>query len=516
MKSFIARHADKVIGVLSGFDRVVFRGTLRPLAYVEGFRSFLWRRQVLLKDFGAFVRRTSDRLKLASLNLAAFANRPVIYLPSAATSKEEVARKVLAEQPVETGLICILESVEPCMTFDIHRNRCTKRLELRSKLGKCKHLYHYFPDHRFGLASVRMQTWFPFSIQICMNGREWHARQMDRMGIEHVRRDNCFTRVGNLRLAQQLMDEQLQIDWPEALDRFADPVFPSRADILDDPTLDYYWSVHQSEWATDVLFESSTDLAAIYPALVRHGITHFSSPDVMRFLGGKVHGAFKGEIISDFRDRPEGVRVKHRVRANSVKVYDKKGSVLRVETTINDPAEFKVFRPVEGGDSEKKDWRPMRKGIADLHRRAQVSQASNERYLEALAAADVSTPLGELVSQVQRRAKIGNSKVRALRPLDPHDMSLLQAVNHGEFVVNGFRNRDIAETLYGSPPSLSKQRRARTAKVTRQLRMLRAHGLIRKIPRTHRYHVTDKGRQIIGALLTVREVSVKQLDTAAA
>jgi hypothetical protein len=138
---------------------VVFRGTLRPLAYVEGFRSFLWRRQVLLKDFGAFVRRTSDRLKLASLNLAAFANRPVIYLPSAATSKEEVARKVLAEQPVETGLICILESVEPCMTFDIHRNRCTKRLELRSKLGKCKHLYHYFLDHRFGLASVRMQTW---------------------------------------------------------------------------------------------------------------------------------------------------------------------------------------------------------------------------------------------------------------------------------------------------------------------------------------------------------------------
>jgi hypothetical protein len=516
VKSFIAHHKDNIIGVLNGIDRMVFRGTLRMLSNVGGFRSFLSRKGVLLKDFGKFVHETSEQLKEASLHEATLANRPVVYLPSAKRSKEEVALKVLAKQPVESGLICVIKAVESCKTYEIHRNRQAKRLELRKKDGKCSYFYHYLLHPHFGLINVRIQTWFPFSIQICLNGREWLSRQMDRMDIGYVRRDNCFTRIDNIGWAQRLMDEQLQIDWPSALGRLADIVFPGRDALLDDPRLNYYWSAHQSEWATDILFENSAKLAAIYPALVRHGITHFSSPDVMRFLGQKVHGSFKGEIISSFLNRPEGVRIKHRVDANSVKLYDKKGSVLRVETTINDPRQFKVYRPVEGGDPEQMQWRPMRKGIADLHRRAKVSQASNDRYLEALAEADTSTPVGPLLSQVCKPARIGKVRVRALRPLDPADTRLLQAVNDGGFVVNGFRNRAIAQILYGPPPRQADQRRSRAAKVTRQLRLLRAHGLIRKLPHTHRYQVSKKGRQIIGALLTLREVSVQQLDTAAA
>ena len=516
MKSFIARHAEKITGVLSGFDRLVLRGTLRPVAYVGGFRSFLMRRGVLLKDFGEFVRRSSARLKLASLNLADIAGRPQIYLPSARTSKEGIARKVLAENPVETGLICILSTVEPCTTFEIHRNRGTKKLEIQKKFGKCMHLYHYFIDPRFGFCSARIQTWFPFSIQVCVNGREWLAGQMRRMELEHVRRENCFPWIESVSRAQKLMDEQLTICWPETLDRIADAVFPSRCEILGDPTLDYYWSVHQSEWATDVMFETSQDLAAIYPALVNYGITHFSSPDVMRFLGKKVPNAFRGEIVSDFKDRPEGVRVKHRVRHNSIKVYDKQGSILRVETTINDPCQFKVYRTKQGDEDGAMSWQPMRKGIADLHRRTKVSHAANERYLDALAAADTSTPLGQLLAQIGKPARLGNQRMRPLRPLDPKDLALLQAVNRGEFTVNGFQNRDIAQDLFGDPPRDTKAKRARSARTTRLLRLLRAHGLIKKIPHTHRYQVTNRGRSIIGALLSVRQVPVNQLHTSAA
>lgn len=513
MKSFIARHADRVIGVLSGFDRLVFRGTLRGLAYVGGFQTFLWRRGVLLKDFGEFVHRTSDRLKLASLNLADRAGRPEIYLPSASTSKEERARKVLADDPVESGLICILSTVEPCTTFEIHRNRRTKRLELQKKFGKCKHFYHYFLHPRFGFCSARLQTWFPFSIQICLNGREWLAGQMRRMEIEHVRRGNCFPWIESFARAQKLMDQQLDVCWSEALDGIADSIFPSRKDILDDHTLAYYWSVHQSEWATDLSFETSADLADIYPALVRHGISHFSSPDVLRFLGQKVSGAFRGEIQSNFKDRPEGVRVKHSAQNNSIKIYDKMGRLLRVETTINDPSKFKVYRTSEGDTGGTKAWRPMRKGVADLHRRTRLSQAANERYLEALADADTSTPVGHILSRITKPARLGKTKLRAIRLLDPHDVDLLRTVNRGEFVVHGFRNRDIAQILFGETPSSSKQRRARSAKVTRLIRLLRAHRLIRKLPHTHRYRVTKRGREIIGTLLTVRQVPVNQLDT---
>jgi len=192
------------------------------------------------------------------------------------------------------------------------------------------------------------------------------------------------------------MDRQLKSAWPKLLGRIARMLNPAHGSIFEDFPVDYYWSVYQSEWATDAMFKNSSALAEIYPALVQHGITAFSSPDVMRFLGKKVHGAYQGEIISDFKDRPEGVRIKHRVGLNSVKLYDKQGSVLRAETTINNPYGFKVFRPVEGDAGGRCAWRLMRKGIADLHRRSRVSQASNERYLDAPASVDTSTPLGKL------------------------------------------------------------------------------------------------------------------------
>jgi len=133
---------------------------------------------------------------------------------------------------------------------------------------------------------------------------------------------------------------------------------------------------HQSEWATDIAFNDAKAITPLYPALVLHAIRRFSSGDVMRFLGGKVHGGFQGEIVSDFKDRPEGLRVQHRVGGNSVKMYAKAGSILRVETTIHDARGIKSFRPKEGGPESERKWRPLRKGTADLHRRVEVSQAA--------------------------------------------------------------------------------------------------------------------------------------------
>jgi hypothetical protein len=199
------------------------------------------------------------------------------------------------------------------------------------------------------------------------------------------------------------MDQQLTLHWKPALDRIARDLNPLHAQIFKPWPQSYYWSAYQSEWATDLLFRDPTSLAAIYPALVRHATLHFHSPDVLRFLGRKgAHGNFTGELVSSFKHRPEGVRVKHWIQGNSAKMYDKAGSVLRVETTIANPTGFKVFRPADRGPRRAFAWRPLRKGIADLHRRAQVSQRSNEAYLEALAAVDDSTPLHQILDSVSR------------------------------------------------------------------------------------------------------------------
>ncbi len=515
MKAFIARHADRILGVLSGFDRLVFRGTLRRISFSEGLMSFLWKRQVLLKDFGAFAEATTKTLREASEVEARRLGRPVIHLTSSRTDKEKLAERILKQDGISRGLIAVLTCVEPCMTFDIHRNREAKRLELVTRFRKCLHLYHYWIDPLFGFMHGRIQTWFPFSIQVCLNGREWLARQMDQAGVAYKRRDNCFAWIEDVEAAQKLMDQQLATAWPEKLTQIARALNPVHDRIFKDFETNYYWSAWQSEWATDLMFKSSAALAQIYPPLVLHGITSFSSPDVMRFLGRKVRSDFQGEIVSDFKDRPEGVRIKHRVGVNSVKLYDKQGSVLRAETTMNDPGDFKVFRPKEGEPKGKPAWRQLRRGVADLHRRAQVAQACNERYLDAFAAVDTATPFGEILQHVCKPTTWKRQRVRALRPWAEPDLSLLRAIGHGEFQLNGFRNRDLQALLYTHPATDQQENRARSGRVTRLLRLLRAHGLIKKVPSTHRYKLTSLATQLIPAVLAVQRATLQQLQAAA-
>jgi hypothetical protein len=261
---------------------------------------------------------------------------------------------------------------------------------------------------------------------------------------------------------------------------------------------------------------------AIYPGLVRHGMSVLGSREVMRFLGKRVpiHGgidrSFKGEVTSDLRQRPEGVRVKHRVKDNSVKMYDKQGSVLRVETTINDPHDLKVYRPKEGdGEDAPRKWRYMRKGVADLHRRTQVSQRANDRYFDSLATAADTTPLSQLTDQICRRIRFKGRPVRAINPLSSEDATLLAAVARGEFAINGFRNRDLRPLLFGSSRRPRKQITREAAAVTRKLQLLRAHGLIKKLPKSHRYQLTDRGRLIIHALIAARQADTATLTKAA-
>jgi hypothetical protein len=515
VERFLQKHADKVIGVLSGFDRLVLGGSLRRIAYALGMKGLLWDRQILLKDFGDFAQAATERLKQATVSYADELSRPVVYLASSQTDKEQVALSIAERDGVREGLVCVISCVEPVKGFDVLRNAQAKRLELVMRERKCLHYYHYMVDPVFGWMNARVATWLPFSMQICLNGREWLSRQMDAEGLRYRRADNCFPWIEDFAAAQRLMDRQLRTDWPRELGRIAALLNPVRDEILQRPVLPY-WTTRQSEWATDVAFKDARSLASIYPALVLHGITTFASPDVMRFLGKKLDLRFRGEVVSDRRERPEGVRIKHRVGINSVKLYDKQGSVARVETTINDPQAFKVYRPAEGDDSGTKAWRTMRRGVADQHARAMASQACNERYLDALADVDTATPLGELLTDVCKGVTWNGRRVRGLRPLPGGDLELLQAICRGEFAIDGLRNRDLQAHLFKSAPASAAERKRRCAKVTRLLRLLRAHGILHKIPRTHRYKLAPRGRELAAAILATQRLTLDQINKLAA
>jgi hypothetical protein len=522
VQQFVAKHAEHVIGTLSGFDRLVFRGTMRALCSRSGLMSYLWAVQVRLTDFAAHALNLTELLKDASLSLARQSGRPVQYLTSAASNKEDIARQIAAADHIKHGLICVLTAVEPCWSFEIVRDRANKRIEAEPRYRKCLHLYHYQIHPRFGFMSARIQTWMPFRIQICVNGREWLARSMDAAGLHYLQRDNCFTWLEHPERAQQLMDRQVRSDWPVLLNDIARSLNPLHKTMFAAFPMEYYWSTYQSEWATDVMFGKSATLAHLYPRLVQHGLTTFLSPDVMRFLGrkappgGGLPRRLQAEVVSDVKRRVEGVRIKHRVGENSVKMYDKQGSVLRVETTINNVDDFKTFRAPENKPDAAPSWQRMRKGVADLHRRAEVSQAANDRYLQALASVEDTTSLGELAARLCRPIRHNGRRVRALNPHAPADAALLTAISRGEFTLNGFRNRDLRALLFNQAPASKSERHRQAAAVSRKLLLLRAHHLMRKVPRTHRYHLTKAGRIAVTALIAARNANTQQLTRLAA
>ena len=521
MHKFNAKYADRIQGVLSGFDRLVFRGSLRKIACPFGMQGYLWANRVPLKEFGSHVNEIGARVKDAALRWVREAGRPVQYLQSSKDDKEEIARSIARKDKVTQGPVCALTCVEPCWGFDIHRNPQTRKLDLVQRSRKCLYVYPYWEHPAWGWLNARIETWFPFSIQICMNGREGLARHMDDAGMSYQRQDNCFPWVSDWEQAQQLMDTQLHADWPQLLNRIAGGLHPIHDEIFRQFPLQYYWSTYQSEWATDIVFHKAEDLRRLYPLFVHHAMTTFRSPDILRFLGkkltrtGDVPGNVAAAVTSDLKRRQEGVRIKHRYHGNSEKLYDKAytpaGSVLRAEMTLEDPEDFQVYRRPQGDPDAPLAWLRMRKGIADLHRRAEVSQKANDRYLDALASVDDSTHLPELVGPLERPVSWNGKRVRALHPFDDQDRLLLETISRGEFTIYGLRNKDLQPLLYTTPAGSAAERRRRSSAISRRLRLLRAHHLIRKVPRSHRYHVTSNGRQIATAVIAASRATVNLL-----
>ncbi|MFM9966431.1 MAG: hypothetical protein ACKV2Q_35085 [Planctomycetaceae bacterium] len=533
MNEFIDKHQKDILGVLSGFDRVRFRGTFRVLAVVKLLLVWLTNQRVLIKDFGDFAESLTQRLKQSIEEVAQVHGRAIQYLVSSRITKEQLVAELIRREGLTEGVVCVLSAVESCRSYEVRRNPETKMLDLEAKPRKCLHWYVYFLDAVLGLCHVRIQSWLPFTVHVCVNGRERLCRELTKQGIGFERRDNCLARVADVAAAQQILDSQPWDVWSTRLNDLVRRACPA---LLELPSFggrphEYYWSADETEWATDVMFRSEKQLAELYPSLITHAMSTFSSRDVMRFLGkvriprSGVDVRFNGEVVTKHLVRPEGVCIKHRLNRNTLKMYDKQGSVLRVETTINDTSDFGVHRASEQDPSGPKKWRKLRKGVADLPRRAAISQAANARYLAAQAAVDNQTPLGTVADKLAQPVITKKSRSRGLTPLTGIDSQLITIFLRGEFALNGFRNRDIRDLLFAISHSAAThdadevtlaERRRQSGQVTRLLRLFRAHGLIQKIPRTHRYQLTAKGRRILPTFPAARAASTQALNQIAA
>lgn len=522
MKKFMELFGEKTTGSVSGWDRLAFRGTIRWLASARGMASYLSCRHILLKDFGVWASSLTSQVRAACEDVAKTLGIRMEYLRSSSICKEERARKIAQEDGIETGPICMFSVVEPCYAPTVVGNRKTKLLEMVVRPRKCVWIYFYWNDLELGFGHMRLQTWLPFNIKGCLNGRHWLERQLLAEGIPFIKSDNSFRWIKDCARAQQLLDEQLNTDWPALLNRFQQKYFGIVDTVFGSDPLQYYWSADSTEWATDIMFRKTAELDRLFPLFARYGLLIGDSANVLRFLGriapdAPLPPSISGDIRGDRRRRYEGIRVKHSNGSNSIKIYNKAGNVLRTETTINDTRAFKVYRQANDEPERSPAWLPMRKGVADMYRRSQISHKANGRYLDALAACGTDATVLETVETIAKRTKFNKRSVRALNPWGQQDYPLFQFLAQGQWALNGLRNRDLAQWLNPNCEKLSTAERKKVSSRTSYLlRILRAHGLIRKVSKSHRYQVTEKGKKIATTVLLAASVQTQQLTEIAA
>jgi hypothetical protein len=513
----LARFGALVSFVLSGFDRLRFAGESRLLNHARGVQSYCHQQRILFKDFPRHAEQLTHSFRRQTLEQ--LGDVPVLHLDSPDVDKEAVALDLARQHGRDTGRIALWSCQESALAYRLRRN-AERLVEPRKEKVRCGHYYHYFRHEQLGLCYVRISSWSPFAVRVGLNGRRWLAQQLSKRSVAYQRRDNLITAAADVALAQRLLDAQVRVAWPKVLAELVQPVHPPWDYLHQQVHAPFYWMTEQSEWASDFVFTSARQLAAWYPRWLRHGIEALSCKDVLRYLGKKVphngYGPCTGEAKIDLRTRPDGTRLKFWYNSNALKFYDKEGLALRIETTINDPSGFRVYRTKEGEPTgAAKSWQQMRKGVADLPRRAAVRAAANGRLAESLAGVAEATTLGQPLAPLGRPVpRQGRRLARPLNPLGGADGKLLRALARGDYLVAGLRNRDVREALFGECKDPAERRR-QAGHVTRCLALLRAHGLLVKVQKTHRYQLSAVGRRVCAALLAAEATSVNRLTEAA-
>ena len=497
---FLQKFASLIVCVLSCFDRVLFKGhlSLSRATELEKFVDCVLkiRRVDFLKKLAP---QYGERLVEHAKKLAHEAGRPYEYRRGK-FRKEKWAAGLLREQGLCDGLVGVLCTMETCPTFRLLPGQARPRFVPTRAPQRV--LYFYFLDGDLGLIHVRLQTWLPFTLQICVNGHDYVAQQMAKKKLGFVQQDNAFTQLDEPAQAQKLADQFAKLKWPTILKRYALRVNPLLHDIL--KGLDYYWVTDQAEYATDLLFSGKEALAGLFAKLLEFAWLTFSPKDLLGFLGRKLHGRFDGEVLTDCKtERAPGARIKHRVKNNWLKMYDKFGLILRVETVINQPREFKIYRACTRKDGTRYwAWRPMPKGVGNLHSYQRHALACNQRYLQALALVDDPTPAHQQLAKLTEPQRVDQRSYAGFNPARQQELRLFAAVLDGDHIAQGFRNRDIRTVLYNSSTD-SKESRRQSAAVGRLLKRLHLRHFLAKVPRTRRWKVTDQGRRVLGDALAV-------------
>jgi hypothetical protein len=490
------RFADAIQLVLSCFDRMVLTGTLVDFGHAKVATQELNRRKIRIFDFPQFANTLREGLRAHAEAVAANHGLTIEFVRSSTVRKETRIQQILAERGTAPGLVHILSVMEECLSFKPWHDKATHRTYLRPDRGKCLHYYFYFIDEELGLCYLRVPTWAPFRVQVYCNGHSWLAQQLTKRGIDFTLADNVFLAIEDPKRAQHLVHCFSVKRLHQRLTRAVRAYCPS---LVQEFVRGYHWSVRQLEFATDLVFRQPAQLRPLYDTLIRTAVHAVQADQVAMFLGRKLDPRYQGEVGNHFHTRIQGTRIKHHMGEAALKMYDKFGHVLRLETVANDVSFFKHHRRVEHRDGT---WEmkvaPVRKSIYSLPALADLMGAANRRYLEFLSTLD-DTSLGlQKLERVTTPVREGERTYRGFNFLAPDDVAVLRTLVRGEFNISGFQNKDLRRHLGAWD----------ARQVSHLLKRLRTHGLIKKVGRTYKYYLTTLGRLVAATVLKLREFVV--------
>jgi hypothetical protein len=501
-QSLVERHRASIEGVLECFDRVILFGTYRSIGWPAALAMYLRETGVSLQDF-ARQEANQWRLALRAHVLAQVnAEGMRILQVSAGQRKEEVVAGLLRERGDAPGVVCVLGSMERCATFRVRPTGPEGLLRLQYDRGRCEHYYIYLIDPEFGLCYLRIPTWAPFRLQFYCNGHHWLERQMQQAGLTFTKQDNCFTHLSDPAAAQALVQK---FD-PRRLQRLLDATAARWVQPHTRFGQSLYWTIHQAEWSTDIIFKNERILPELFSEIARTAAVEVGCEDIYRFLGKTPRANAKNEALSQLQTFTQGLRLKHTLGATSLKIYDKAKRVLRIECTTHDVSTFTHHRKVEprqsaspgirpagvgsSGPAVPTKWAPMRKTFYNLGPLGEAMGACNRRYLGYLSQWQDQTKARHALSRIttsQRDEK--DRSVRGINFFREDDLLFLQALQRGEHQIRGVTNRLLQAQLPGW----------NAAKIGRNLRRFRTLKLLKPVRGKRHYYPTARGETLIVA-----------------
>jgi hypothetical protein len=485
-QSLTERYDDRMAGVLSCYDRVVITGTVPVICYAEGMTRFLYANGIRIFDYPQFAQTLRDRVRDRAAALASAAGLTIEHIAKSHIRKEEVVARVLAQRGEHPGLVHVISAMEACDSYRPWHDKASGKTFVRPDSGKCLHYYFYFVDAALGLIYLRVPTWSPFRLQFYCNGHSWLARQLTAAGIGYTMADNAFIRIDDWSRAQQLADALSPDQLHRILDHYAGLCCP----VCDVFGQSYHWSLMQVEYATDLVFRSTTTLGPLYDQLVRQSVLSVKAEQVASFLGRHITPQLAQEIGSQFSTRIEGTCIKHRFGKSSIKMYDKCGIVLRIETTTNDVSFFKHHRKVEHRDRPPtRELAGVKKSIYSLIDLREILLGCNRRYLAHLSALDDYAGGVRALERLTKPRKIDEKTVKGINFFEPGDSALLHALQNPRVNIAGVRRADLLPELEMFSPN----------RLSRQLRRLLDIGVIKRVTGTYRYYLTKAGRAATAA-----------------